>query len=413
VIDPIEIDYNRPHVSDYQRKILDSEARYTVVEASTKTGKTASHIVWLLEQALNPALKENDSVWWVAPVYAQAEIAYKRMKTQMPDKDFFKTNEGKLTLTLPTGVHIQFKSADKPDNLYGDDVYAAVFDEFTRAKEEAWFALRTTLTATQGKCKFIGNVKGKKNWGYRLSQEAKSGKEGYEYFKITAYDAAEAGFITFEEIESAKRDLPDLVFKELYLAEASEDGTNPFGQKFINMCTQPMSSLPPICYGIDLANSVDYAVIIGLDALGQTCYFDRFRKIGWGNTKERIIRLPKLSMRIDSTGVGDPIVEDIEALNPLAKGFKFTPISKQQIIEALAMAIQQRKTTFPEYPKGTIPENDPGNIKFELENFEFEYTRTGVRYTAPAGMHDDCVCALALAWDVHKGASQSGAYSWV
>ena len=38
----------------------------------------------------------------------------------------------------------------------------------------------------------------------------------------------------------------------------------------------------------------------------------------------------------------------------------------------------------------------PDNIS-ELEAFEYEYTRTGVRYTAPPGMHDDCVCALALA----------------
>ena len=33
----------------------------------------------------------------------------------------------------------------------------------------------------------------------------------------------------------------------------------------------------------------------------------------------------------------------------------------------------------------------------ELETFEYEYTRTGVRYTAPTGLHDDGVCALALA----------------
>ncbi|MGL4640916.1 MAG: hypothetical protein ACRCVX_14425, partial [Shewanella sp.] len=33
----------------------------------------------------------------------------------------------------------------------------------------------------------------------------------------------------------------------------------------------------------------------------------------------------------------------------------------------------------------------------ELESFEFEYTRTGVRYNAPEGLHDDGVCALALA----------------
>jgi len=33
----------------------------------------------------------------------------------------------------------------------------------------------------------------------------------------------------------------------------------------------------------------------------------------------------------------------------------------------------------------------------ELEAFEYVYTRTGVRYSAPEGLHDDCVCSLALA----------------
>jgi len=141
-----------------------------VTAAATKVGKTASHIIWLFEQALK--LKENQSVWWVAPVYQQAEIAFRRMRNQVTVRDFFKVNESKLRLTLPTGGIIEFKSAEKPDNLYGDDVYAAVFDEFTRAREDAWYALRTTLTKTSGKAKLIGNVKGKKNWGYKLSERA-------------------------------------------------------------------------------------------------------------------------------------------------------------------------------------------------------------------------------------------------
>jgi hypothetical protein len=33
----------------------------------------------------------------------------------------------------------------------------------------------------------------------------------------------------------------------------------------------------------------------------------------------------------------------------------------------------------------------------ELEQFEYELTRTGVRYSAPTGYFDDCVCALSLA----------------
>jgi len=140
--------YKRPHLTDYQIALLDSEARFTVCEAATKVGKTASHIIWLFEQSLK--LKDGQECWWVAPSYSQAEIAFRRMKKQVTVKNFFQSNETKLLLTLPTGARIGFKTAEKPDNLYGDDVYAAVFDEFTRAKELAWFALRSTLTSTNG-----------------------------------------------------------------------------------------------------------------------------------------------------------------------------------------------------------------------------------------------------------------------
>lgn len=389
-----QIKYNRPHVYEYQRQILDSPKRYTVTEAATKVGKTASHIIWLFEQALR--CQANQSVWWVAPIYVQAEIAFNRMKAQISDKAFFKANESKLRLTLPNGAIIQFKTAERPDSLYGDDVYAAVFDEFTRAREEAWFALRSTLTATRGKCKFIGNVKGRKNWGYTLGQKAKAGEPDFDYFKITAYDAVRDGLLDISEIESAKRELPENVFRELYLAEPSEDAANPFGFQFIKLCTMPMSKEQPICFGIDLAKSFDWTVIIGLDRFGQVCFFERFQN-DWNITKQKILQLPKAPMKIDSTGVGDPIVEDIQRQRPNVTGFKYNQTSKQQLMEGLQAAIQQRKITFPE-----------GVITAELEQFEYEYTRTGVKYTAPPGMHDDCVNALALAFDEYLYKSNTG-----
>jgi hypothetical protein len=380
----VHIRYTRPFVTDYQRAILDSPARYTVTAAATKVGKTASHIIWLFEQALT--LKENQSVWWVAPVYQQAEIAFNRMRTQVTDKGFFKVNESKLRLTTPTGGIIQFKSAEKPDNLYGDDVFAAVFDEFTRAREEAWFALRSTLTKTQGKCKLIGNVKGKKNWGYKLSERAKAGEPGYQFYKITAYDGVDAGILDLAEIEQAKRDLPQHIFSELYLAEPTEDGSNPFGLSYIDRCIKPLSTAPAQWYGVDLAKYTDWTVIIGLDKDYNVCHFERFQK-DWAQTEQHIIELVGTTpCAIDSTGVGDPIVEKIQKRCPRVIGVKFTSQSKQQMMEQLTADVHAAAIGFPE-----------GVIADEMRNFEFEHTATGMRYSAPTGLHDDAVCALALA----------------
>ncbi len=380
------IKYNRPPLTKYQRDILDAVERFTITEASTKTGKTASHVIWLLEQALK--CKRGQTVWWVAPVYSQAEIAFNRMRNQISDKNFFKTNLTKLTLTLPTGAIIQFKTAENPDNLFGEDVYAAVFDEASRAKEASWFALRSTLTATNGKCKLIGNAKGKKNWMYRLGQRARAGEPDYKYFKITAYDAVEAGILKLEEVEQAKRDLPEYVFRELYLAEPNEDGANPFGLSFIKEALQDgLSQLPVEFFGIDIAKSFDWTVIIGLDKNGKIAYFDRFQK-DWAQTKETILRLPDKYTLIDSTGVGDSFVEDLHTIRYNILGFKYTQDSKQKLIAGLAQSIQKKDI-------GVLS----GIIQDELESFEFIYNphTGGVKYSAPSGHHDDAANSLALA----------------
>lgn len=393
--------YNRPFLYDYQKAILDSKARFTVTEAATKVGKTASHIIWDLEQAIHfgNTIGKGAKVWWVAPVYRQATIAFERMRNQIQPHNFFKVNESKLRLTLPTGSMIEFLSAEKADNLYGDDVHAAVFDEFPRAREAAWIALRTTLTATKGKCKLIGNVKGTKNWGARLAQRAKAGQEGYEYFKITAWDAVDAGLLDRAEIEQAQRDLPEAAFRELYEAEPMDDGSNPFGTEFIKAAVRGKSDNPPVCFGVDLAKSVDWTVIVGLDADRNMCYYDRFQK-DWNQTEEVIKRLQDVSCFMDSTGVGDPITERLQKQRQNIEGYKFTSNSKQQLMEGLQSSLQMGKIGI--YNETLID---------EMKAFEFEYTRTGVKYSAPEGLHDDCVCALALADMAFERSKTKGQYS--
>lgn len=378
--------YQRPSLTNYQREILFCDERFTITEAATKCGKTHSHIAWLFEETLK--LKDNQHTWWVAPVYAQAEIAYKRIKSSCEPKHIFKFNDTKLTIVFPSGSIMDFKTADKADNLYGEDVHAAVFDEFTRAKEESWYALRTTLTATKGKCKLIGNAKGKKNWGYKLGAKARSGEPGYRYFRITAYDAVEAGILDLEEVEQAKKDLPDHVFRELYLAEPNEDGSNPFGYEYIKNCLQEGLSSEPTSYiGIDLAKYTDWTVCIGLDKNGKITLFKRFRK-DWEQTENEIMMLPDVPTYIDSSGVGDPIVERTSKKRRNISGVKYTTTSKPQLILGLATTIQ----------KGQIGIID-GVLRDELESFEFVYhpKTAHVTYEAPLGMNDDCVNALALA----------------
>ena len=217
----MKINIKKPNLTSYQKNFLYNDSRFTITEASTKIGKTFSHIWWLYEQAHLPERKVNHNVWWVAPVYSQAEIAFKRLKAKLGKTGVYRINESKLLITCPNGVHIHFKSAEKPDNLFGEDVYAVVFDEAPRARVEAYYALRSTITATGGKMKLIGNFGGTANWMHQLKEKALTDKE-YSYFKVTAWDAVKEGILSEAEILQAQKDLPLKVFKQLYLAEEQE-----------------------------------------------------------------------------------------------------------------------------------------------------------------------------------------------
>lgn len=218
----MEIVIKKPNLTSYQKNFLYNESRFTITEASTKVGKTFSHIWWIYEQAHAEWNKSNYNHWWVAPVYAQAKIAFNRMKAKVVRSGLYKINESNLIITTPIGTHIHFKSAEKPDNLFGEDVYSCVFDEAPRARVGAFYALRSTLTATGGKMKLIGNFGGTANWMHQLKDKSKNDKE-YSYFKITAWDAVNEGILSEEEILQAQKDLPTKIFKQLYLAEEQED----------------------------------------------------------------------------------------------------------------------------------------------------------------------------------------------
>lgn len=391
--------YVRPKLYRKQEDCFFNDKRYSFIEGSTKSGKTVGSMAWLLERTLIHTGKGDHNLW-VAPVYAQAKIAFLRYKVGLP-KDIYRANESELYLEFKNGARIWFKGGDKPDTIYGQDYKNVVADEASRSKDDLWAAVRSTTTATRGLIRAIGNVRGRHNWHYKLCRKAESGEPDMYYSKLVAADAVAAGVLDAAEIEDAKRVLPDNVFRELYLCEPSDDGGNPFGLTAISNCIAELSLALPVCWGIDLAKSVDWTVAIALDAQGKTCRFERFQK-PWPDTMEYLRNLigstPAL---VDSTGVGDPVVEVLQkGGRNNVEGFKFTQPTKQQIMEGLAVAIQQKQISYPD-----------GVIVNELECFEYEYSRTGVKYSAPEGLHDDCVCALALA--VRKHTKPITAEGWL
>ena len=378
-----------PTLYPKQAAFVRDPARYTVCFATTKAGKSVGMLTWLLGRAWELGRPGRD-FHWIAPSYPVAKIMFLRLGRWLrradPDAEQWSAHEGELFLRLGNGSRIYFKGGDRPDLLYGPDSWGVVIDEGSRLREEAWHAARSLVTKTEAPIKIVGNMRGRRGWMYQLWLRGRAGEPGVSAHHITALDAVAAGVLSQQEIDDARRTLPDAVFRELYLAEPSDDQGNPFGIDAIRRCVAPLAAGPPVSFGVDLAKSLDWSVVVGLDARGAVCVFDRFQA-PWDETTSRVLRaLGRTPALVDATGVGDPIVERLQRAGARVEGFLFSSPSKQGLMEGLAVAIQQGEVTYPDGP-----------LVAELETFEYQYTRTGVRYGVAEGLHDDGVMAIALA----------------
>ncbi len=375
----IEVTLSQPHKAQLQ--IISEAKRFNVLDCGRRFGKSKLAANILSENAL-----EGNPGAYFAPTYKLLEGTFKDILTAL--QSLISRKHDNQRIELITGGSIEFWSLENPLAGRSRKYKVAIIDEaaFNRNLWQSWTeAIRPTLTDLKGSAWFMSTPKGKNDF-YKLWMRGQTNEPDWMSWQMPTITNP---FIDPSEIEAARRDLPDLAFKQEYLAEFNDNVANPFGLDYIRICTGRISNEPAVCFGIDLAKSFDWTVIIGLDKFGNVCHFDRFQR-PWNETKEIIRRLPRGAIKIDSTGVGDPITEDIQRERGDVHSFKYTSTSKQQLMEGLAAAIHQRKVIFPE-----------GVIKAELESFEYQMTGTGVKYTAPPGLHDDCVNALALAWAMY------------
>jgi phage FluMu gp28-like protein len=379
-----------PQPIDNQELILDSDARFRVVMCGRRFGKSELSQVEMISSAL-----QGMSVAYITPTYNLARTFFNKLTKVIP----FENNKSELMIRFPNDGSIQFFTGERLDNLRGRKFHLVVVDEasFIPNLEDGWKnSIRPTLTDYKGKALFLSTPKGK-NYFYSLFM--KGGEADWQSFKFSTYDNP---YIDKHEVDDARNQLPQAVFEQEYMANAMENAANPFGSNHIKDCIKPLSPFPVQFYGIDLAKSFDWSVIIGLDEHGDVAYFNRFQK-DWKHTREEILTIDRSKpVMIDSTGVGDAITEDLQTHFSHMTGFKYTSTSKQQLMENLASVIHKKDIGFPN-----------GIIKEELDVFEYQFTSNGVKYNAPSGFHDDCVNALALANRCRQVHKMTGQYYFI
>jgi phage FluMu gp28-like protein len=209
-----------------------------------------------------------------------------------------------------------------------------------------------------------------------------------------------------EELDEIRRNTPQALFEQEYMCEFLE-GAGQFFRRIKQNTYDPNKPLPEhgdFQLGVDLAKYQDWTVITPFSLNHFIAYpQERFNQVDWNLQKAKIEaaarRFSDALIWPDATGVGDPIVEDLKARGLRIggennEGFKFTETSRQNLLNNLALLLEQDKIRIPD---------DEGLIT-ELESFRYELTDKGkIKVTVPEGMHDDRVMSLALSvWGVRE-----------
>lgn len=383
----VEVVLHRLH--DGQRRVMDHPARFKVVMCGRRWGKSASGIRWLCDGAI-----AGESCGWFAPNYKYAGDAWREL-VQRLSPIIAQKNEQDRRIELQTGGVIEVWTMDSPDPARGRKYHRVVIDEAGIVREllELWqAAIRPTLVDFGGKALMLGTPKGRRHGFVTMFARGESGDPEWQSFRASTL---ENPYIPPSEVEAARKELPPEVFRQEFEGVPTDDGASPFGLDAIRSAVGELSSNSPVVFGVDLARSLDYSVVLGLDAWGKVCKLERFQA-PWAETKTRVAELTKgVPVVADATGVGDAIVADLQNEGVEVAPFIFTQPSKLRLMQRLVAAFQGKSLTIPD-----------GWLVRELEAFEFVYTASGVKYEAPKGMHDDGVMALGLAlhgWDRVQG----------
>lgn len=377
----MDITIKRRRLHPGQVRVKDSGARFRSCMFGRRWGKNVLGI----DEAMTTALA-GQRVGWFEPTYKYFAESWRELCTRLAPVTKHK-DDAEKRLELLTGGIIEGWTCDTPDPGRSRAYHIVIVNEagLIRGLWSLWQqSIRATLTDYEGRALFLGTPKGRTHDFSALHAQAAS-SAGWAAFRGPT---AENPHIPCADIEAARRELPPKVFAQEYEGIPADDGGNPFGLDAIHACTaQAPLSGTPVAYGWDFARAQDWTVGIALDKDYQVVRFHRWQLEPWGETKDRVRLFTQTTPAWgDSTGVGDAVVEDLQRAGCPMLAVTFSKPMKQKLMERLARSIQQHQVKLP-----------AGPIVAELETFSYEYTERGVRYTAPDGMHDDCVMALALA----------------
>ena len=388
------------------KEVLKNPVRYNAINASRQFGKSIlgrELVNWFAfnfkeyeEQVLKPKfLTDKCKIAWTSPTIPQAKKVYTEFEQAWKPilKYYNKTERVLITIN---GTTVKFFGVDKPDNIRGDNFNYLVCDEYAFYKDDVFNAVLRPMLSVTGKMVFFISTPNGVNDFFKLKERGVS-KE-YPNYKYCTGLYPENPYYNLEEVEDAKKTLPDELFRQEYLAEFVGSGASVFGDyeklMILDNWSEPISTME-YYNGNDLAKQKDYTVSTTIDKNHKVANIMRINRLNW---QEIIDNITKDLQRYNSyslmevNGVGDPIYDLVKNNYDQIQPFVTNNQSKQMIIQNLIASINMGTIKLP------TPELFPA-LKDEMSTFTFDYSpeKRQIVYKAMEGFHDDTVISMALA----------------
>ena len=382
-----------------QQQIFDCPARYVIVPKGRRFGVTRGAANNYIKLALTGKFKKG---LWVDTVNSNIERYVERYfmpalhKLGIPG-DIWSWRKQQKILQIKDS-YIDFRSVDNPENIEGFGYDYAFLNEagIILRNEYLWNnAIRPMLWDYKAHTIVAGTPKGKGIFHELYLRGLDPAQPEFAALKFSTFDNP---YMPRDEIMKEIETMPQRVVSQEIYAEFLDDSGVVF-RNVNGIAVLSPKEIPDIklghtyVVGCDVAKIVDYTVIVVYDRADNRQVFQmRFNNLEWPVIRSRLIEVSRkynnALIYLDSTGVGEPLYDDLSRLNIPVEAIHLTNELKKQMIEKLSTFIELRCIRM-------LALDETIN---ELNSFTYEISNKGkIFYEAPVGFHDDIVIAHALA----------------
>jgi phage terminase large subunit-like protein len=212
----------------WQQEVWNSPARFKVVAAGRRTGKSRL-AAWML--IVNALQTDKGHVFYIANTQGQARDVLWQVLLELAAPVIQSSHINNLQITLINGSTISLKGSDRPETMRGVSLKFVVLDEYGSMKPEVWEQIiRPALADQKGTALFIGTPFGRNHF-YDLFKYAESGEDDeYQAWHFTSFDNE---LLDPKEIEAAKKSMSSFAFRQEFMASFEAGGGNIFKPEWI------------------------------------------------------------------------------------------------------------------------------------------------------------------------------------